>query len=433
MKSLCLIIGLLFLAPVLPKNPIEDITLDKNHKVESTFSGNIDGEDSFHLIIAKNLNAKTYDIIPYHYSSGEVIKLKTISFSKLPNVLSFHNNDNVLSLIAKSKEGKSEKIRVLDLDLKTGETKKSDSFSTDDFKAIIRQKNRNVLLYADKESIKLVDATSAISTKTINVKPDESALEFFKTLSNNSIDAINNNEFVANGSINDFRAYFEENTLTITQEDTKEGLTNMIQIPMENGNDLTVVAKELKSESVSGKIKKSTSYFSEDKLYQLRLNKDEAKLDVFDLSNASNKTVDMLEDSFKSLVSNKNKSEGFLKNSSKNSNAPTLTTNKANNGNIKLRFDYVNKNTYKYRYNWWWHHHWMMQQMMWHQQQQMHMRASGFGPNPIEDIYWYKEEQTHFEIGLDNSGNLISTEGLETVHKDIDKKKYVDELDENKS
>ena len=187
-----------------------------------------------------------------------------------------------ISLITKSKEGKEEKIRVLDINLASGESKKSDSFSTDDFKAVIREKDKNILLYAKKEAITVVNALSATSTETIVVKPSKEAQEFFKSLSNNNIDAINTNEFVKNGSINDFRVYFEEGVLTLTQEDSKEGFTNAIQIPMDN-NELTVDVKVFKNESLNGKIKKSTSYFSEDKLYQLKLRKEEAKLDVYSI------------------------------------------------------------------------------------------------------------------------------------------------------
>ena len=170
----------------------------------------------------------------------------------------------------------------MDINLASGESKKSDSFSTDDFKAVIREKDKNILLYAKKEAITVVNALSATSTETIVVKPSKEAQEFFKSLSNNNIDAINTNEFVKNGSINDFRVYFEEGVLTLTQEDSKEGFTNAIQIPMDN-NELTVDVKVFKNESLNGKIKKSTSYFSEDKLYQLKLRKEEAKLDVYSI------------------------------------------------------------------------------------------------------------------------------------------------------
>jgi len=432
MKSIIMLLSVLIIFMTNPiKKGAKDIKLNKKYKVENTFSGNTSGEDSFHLIIAKNTSSKAYDIIPYHFKDGETIKLKTIPFDKEPSVLSFHNSRGKLSLITKSKEGKEEKIRVLDINLASGESKKSDSFSTDDFKAVIREKDKNILLYAKKEAITVVNALSATSTETIVVKPSKEAQEFFKSLSNNNIDAINTNEFVKNGSINDFRVYFEEGVLTLTQEDSKEGFTNAIQIPMDN-NELTVDVKVFKNESLNGKIKKSTSYFSEDKLYQLKLRKEEAKLDVYSIGANTKATIDLLNAAFRKAVSDNNSAEKFLKNASKNANAPTVTINKTSIGDVKIRFDYVNKNSYNYRYNWWWHHNWMMQQMMWQQQQQIQMRASGFGPNPFEEIFFIKDEKSHFEIGLDLSGNIISPEGLETVYKDIDKKSYIEKLDDNK-
>ncbi|MBV7269138.1 hypothetical protein [Winogradskyella luteola] len=435
MKTMYTLASVLFLFITNPTaKTSKDIRLDKKYKVESTFSGNTLGDDSFHLIIAKNTSSKAYDIIPYHYKNGETIQLKPVSFAKEPNVLSFHNNEGTLSLITKSKEGKSEKIRVVDIDLATGESKKSDSFSADDFKAVIREKDKNILLYAEKESIILVNAIGTESIETVEVKPSDGAQEFFKSLSNSNVDAINASEFVKNGSIKDFRAYFDGGVLTLTQEDSKEGATSVVQIPVVNNSKSMANVETLKNTSLNGKIKKSTSYFSNDKLYQLKLKKDEAKLDIFDMSTVTKTTIDLLNEAFKNAVSDKNSAEKFIKNASKNANAPTVTINKAAKGGAKVRFDYVNKNSYNYRYNWWWHHQWMMQQIMWQQQQQMqmHMRASGFGPNVVEDVFFVKDEESHFEIGLDVNGNITNPEDLETIHKDIDKKSYINDLDENK-
>lgn len=432
MKFLYAFISVLFLCAT---NPIvsvkKEITIDEKYKVESTFSGNISGEDSFHLIIAKNTSSKAYDIIPYLYSDGEIKKLKPIAFVNEPNVLSFHNNEGTLSLITKSKEDKSEQIRVLDIDLSTGNSNKSNAFTTDDFKTVIREDNKNILVYADKSTIKVLNAEGAESINEIKVEPEKSAQAFFKELSKVKIDAINTNEYVQNGSINDFRAYSENGVLTLTQENTKEGSTNLLQIPIDSETDIKVGLQEFKGQSLKGGIKKSTSYFSGNKIYKLKLRKDEAKFDMFNLINQTNEKIDLFSTDFQKFVSNKENADSFLKNASKNSNAPTVTINKAENGNVKIRFDYVNKNNYSYRYNWWWHHQFMMQQMMW-QQQQMQMRPTGFGPMPFEDIYYSKTSSSHFEIALDVNGNYINPEELITLHKDIDKKSYVEKIDENK-
>ncbi|MBU2926760.1 hypothetical protein [Winogradskyella psychrotolerans] len=413
---------------------VNEIELEDHQKVESTFSGNISGDNSFHLIIAKNSDSKDYDVIPYLYQNDEIVKLKPFSFEKQPAILSFHNHGTQLSLVAQSKTGKSEIVNIIDVDLVSGEHIKSDAIDMDDFKTLIRKKDKNLIVFADKDAMKILEVKSSQEIKSISVHPDDTSSEFFKSLSKSGLDAINNDEFVANGSISTFRAYSDGKDIIITEENTKEATTNSIQIPLDKGDDITVSSKSFSSNSGDSKIKKSTSYVNDGKLYQFKLGKEVAKLNVFGINDDSKTSLDILSTKPSHTGNAFKDTKDFVKNAAKNVNEPTVTINNTKDGQLKVRFVFVNKNVYNYRYDWWWHHQWHMQQMQMfmHQQQQMRQSIPSFGPSEGYEYFFVIEENAFFEITLDSSGHVHEGVSTESLYRDLDKKSYIKPLDDNK-
>ncbi|MEH1007712.1 hypothetical protein VDP25_08210 [Winogradskyella sp. ECml5-4] len=416
-------------------DPVNKIEIDEKYKVESTFSGNTVGNDSFHLIIAKNGDTKDYDVIPYLFKDNHIVKLKTFSFDKQPVILSFHNAKDKLSLLTQSKVGSSEFINIIDVDLISGNYVKSDNIATEDFKALIRKKDKNLIVFSDKKSVRIIEAKDANTVQTITVSSDASSAEFLASLSENSVEAINNDEFVSNGSISTFRAYSDGDKVIITEENTKEATTNALQIPLNQGNEVSAQFKTFGGKTKDSKIKKSTSYINNDKLYQLKIGKEEGQLNVFGLNDAYNSSVNILEvkptkhaEGFKSI-------KDFVKNASKKFNEPTVTINSTKNGKLKVRFDFVNKNLYNYHYNWWWHHQWHMQQMQHFQminQQQMRNSIPSFGPSEPLDYFFVAQEHSFFEITLDLAGKIVEDKNDESVYPYLNKKTYVKPLNDNK-
>ncbi len=416
------------------------LTLARHYKVESTFSGNTTDNNSFHLIIAKNNRTKSYEIIPVDYKDNNLSSLESINFDKKPGILSFHNNENIVSIITSVKGKKHDEFTVIDIDLTTGKNSRSETISGEDFKAVIRKPNSNLLVFSNKKELKILNAVNTTSIKTITAIPDKNNKFILNELKDGSLDAINKDEFVTNGSINKIRAYSEGDELIITHENSQQGGTTVAKISLGKGEEVDINEKVYQVESKK-KSKKSTSFVDGQKLYQLKLNKNAGDINVFDF-NTDNQSSLSLSDSDVSKKSKGFKSiEDFLKHSSKAINEPTVSVNKSKSGNVVLRADYVNKNTYNYRYNWWWHHHWMMQQqMMWQQQQTMQNMQNNiprFGPSPesYEELALLsaKVEHHYFEIVLNTNCEVVSNASEETVHRYIDKKKYVEELDKDKT
>lgn len=428
---------LLLVAFCLTGNPKKErsVSLSKDFKVESTFSGSTFTNESFHLIIAKNIKKKQFEIIPISNTEGRLKQLESITFDKAPSILSFHNLGESISLIVSSKGKKNDVFTVVDLNLSTGIHNKSDSFSGEDFKAVIRKDTKNVLLFSNKESLKIVEVVNATSVETLNVETTENDVDFLKDLDDSGLEAVNTDEFVANGSISEFRVYSDGETVFITKEDIKEGNTTVRKVSLKEGNRPALDAKVYKSSN--GIKKKSTSFVTGETLYQFQMDKDKGDVNLFDLSSTDNLSLDLSSMSISKKSKDFTGVENFLKNAAKSKNEPTITINRTKSGDLAMRVDYVNKREYNYQYNWWWHHQWMWhQQMMWHHQMmQQQIRSSvptGFGPSqPDFDMYFTKAENHFFEIVFNATNENIKSDNLEMVHKEIDKRTYIDKLDED--
>lgn len=434
---------ILFILINLNPNSTSDpfLILARHYKVESTFSGNTEGEKSFHLIIAKNNKTKSYEIIPIEFKDNDLLSFESIHFDKKPGIVSFHNNENTVSIITSVKAKKHDAFNVIDIDLISGKNFKSEDISSEDFKAVIRKENSNLLVFSNKNELKILNAVNASSIETITAVPDKNNKYIFDELKDGSLDAVNKDEFVSNGSINKLRAYSEGDELILTHENSKLGSTTVAKIHLDKGSEVDIAEKVYQVKS-NKKSKKSTSFVDGQKLYQLKLNKEAGDINVFDF-NTDNQSSLSLNNSHVSRKSKGFKSvEDFLKNSTKSINEPTVSVNKSKSGNVVLRADYVNKNTYYYRYNWWWHHDSMLQQMMWQMQhdqmmKQVRQNIPKYGPSPE----WYDElavltakvEHHYFEIVLTPDSEVVSNTSEETIHKYVDKKKYVEELDKDKT
>ena len=409
------------------------ISLSRNYKVENTFSGDTHDSESFHLIIAKNSKLKQCEIIPISNTDGELNQLKSVAFKKMPNVVSYHNNGNILTLVVSSKGKKEDEFTVVDINLKTGESERSDPISDTDFKTVIRKKKSNLLVFSDKTSLNIIDIKDSKTFNTITGESTETTQELLKDLNKSSLSAVNTDEYVANGSINTFRAYAEDNTVFITKEDAKENETSVVKIPLNGPLSVKLESKIYKSKALED-AKKSTSYVQSGQLFQMSISKSVGHLSVFNLQDDSETNLDLATVKVSKTSSDFESISEFLKQATRAKNEPTVTINDANNGNVVVRVDYVNKKEYNYNYNWWWHHNWAFQHhmMMMHQQIQIQQQMRGFGPNNFDEVpYFIKDEKHHFEIVLTQSNTVVVDSDIETIYKDIDKKKYIKELDDN--
>lgn len=437
----CVFLFLLFTATSFSFSPPNSSTLslDKSLKVIGTFSGDINKENSFHLIIVKNTKTKEHELIPVRHDNGSLVRLDPINFKKQPSIVSYHSNNKVVSIITSFKEKKDELMQVIDLNIETGTQSRSETFPAEGFKTAIRKQDKNHLLFTNKENdlqVKTIHNFNKITNQKIALSEDNKNV--LEDIDDESIDSVKTDEYVQNGSISTIKAYVLEDEIFLTRDDNKGKKTSVIRFSTNVEGDQTVISKSYDF-SAFEKQKKTASYLNNNKLFQLLLSKKQMSLNIINLSddklyplNLNDATITNRSEGFKSL-------ENFIKQATKGSKQPTVTVNTSKSGKSVIRADYVEKSSYSYNYNWWWHHQWFhMNHMLWHQQQMMnHTRnisvPSGFGPNFMFENFYFKPAKKHyFEVVIDSNNTIDQEATLETKLQKIDKKKHVKDLKEIK-
>lgn len=424
--------------------PNKEIKLEKTQKVLSTFSGNVDDTSSFHLILTKNLKDNKHNILPFVFEEEAVNEMPAIEFDNKFEFISFHTNGDIITLITKTKINKEPSIDVMDIDISTGKMTRSEQiFNIEDLKTVVRGPNKNVLLYVNELEISTVTINSANDFKESFILKNNDNEEFFTRLEEKRIDAIKTSEYTEDGSVNEFKAYLINQELMLTQDDQLLGQTNVLKLPTTVDGQQFIELETFTHKSEK-RFKKNSSYINNNKLFQLRVGKQDVDLNIFDLDNGKVKTIDLNNSKVLSHSSDKEATDNFIKGALKSRNQPTIAINTATNSSYSIRLNYENKKTYRYYDNWWWHHNWMWQQnmmfdqMVRDQQRQLMNNLPKFGPSATTPEYVLydndvlKKRNTAFEIGLDANGEIVPVSDIKTVFKAIDKKAFIDKLEEDK-
>ena len=430
-----------------------DIVLPKSNKTLRTFSGDLLNNESFHLIFTKNKISKKYEVFSFLFDGNTVVALPIFTSETDVNIVSFHQNKEMLTLLLSYKLKNKSFLKKIDFNLYKNSIQKSDPLVHDDFLTSVRLNNRSILVYKnDNNYIEIADFTSSLKPvlkRYTFISPKDSVKVFFK---DKSVSSINTNEFVPNGAVNDVRLYFKDNKLFFTRDseeplkfniigfDINSKKTNTTELLIFNlNNNLLSPQLSVFNNQNNQKYRKATSYVADNKLFQLALSKTEGYIKIHDIN--TNTTVNnfSLDESLSKYIKNNDEFIGlpkFLKNASKNKYNATLTVNKTTTDKLRLRIDYVDV-TYNYNYNLWYHHQFIHQQF--HNQfiQQNIQRSipSGFGPNFMDDEAFLSatvlKQKRFFEVVLDVDCNLLEEDLPDSFYQEIDKEMYIDNLEGN--
>ncbi|WGH74614.1 hypothetical protein P8625_10990 [Tenacibaculum tangerinum] len=410
------------------------VTLPKHFKVEDTFSGDLSEKESFHLIFSKNKQNRKNTVHSFIYDGKTITELQPFESVEKYSLISFHKKQGILSLLLSYKEKNKEYIRRVDINLNTKEIKQETPFVHEDYLSSIRENDRSILIYKTKEEITISQFIGINQPKKFTYTFRKKNDDYSTFFNENKLEAIKTNEFIANGSTANFRVYFDENHLIFTKESTSDNITNVVTVPLDEKDFIPSKIKTFTNKKADGIYKKFTSFYFDSKIYQFGNDKKTGSIKIHHITTNKSKLINV-DDSLSSKIKGNDAFAGvtaFLKQAGKNKHKTTITANPTKNNKIKVRVDYVNID-YSYHYNWWWHH---QQFMMWQQQNMMRTIPSGFGPSQPNDIYFntytFAEEKRYFEILLDSEGNLLNEELPETMYKEIDKKKYIEKLEEIK-
>ena len=428
MKLLLIYISTLFFSISTFSNELFKIQLNKEEKLEGTYSAEFISNKTIHVALIKNTETGKFLFSPYLVDeNNKVLKLESFTMVKKLQILSYHLNGDVATFLNYDEEEKL--LYVVDYDLTTGKSKNSS--------VKFKEKADNIFRFTDKTTFVFFDKKVGVSFTTIvnsenkietNIDVPSEKNKVFKAAINKMPEAINQNEYVKNGSIGRAKTYLMNDKFFMTFENDSKTM-DVFQFDLN--------AKSFHSSSFettgSESLKDFGNYVFENKIGTIGIEKEDAILSFYDIEN-----VKLLSKLSLSTVLDKPVLTSFIKLATRSVYKPTLTVNKNVNGKFVLRLDNVNEDTYTYNYNWWFHY-WFFQQQMWHHQQmmmqqQMRFSPGGFGPNPMElenELYFFKSDSKFVEIVLDTDLKTVLNETKETVFKNIDKGYYVDKYKEN--
>ncbi|WP_136667207.1 hypothetical protein [Flavobacterium sp. H122] len=405
--------------------------LAKDEKLEGTYSAEFGSNKTIHVALIKNSETGKFLFSPYLVDeNNKVSKLESFVMSKKLQILSYHLNDDVATFSNYDEEEKL--LYVIDFNLTTGKSKSITTKLNQKADNIFRFQDKTIFVFFDKKlgiSFKTIKNTVTKFESSINVSSEK--LKVFKSAVNALPEAVNQTEYVENGSIQKAKTYIVDNKLIMTFETDK----HVIEIFKFDLNESLFSASSISPYSLDS-LRDFSNYVFDNKIATLGVNAKDASLSFYDVGNL-NKIATL---SLASIVDEPILKD-FIKTTSKFSFRPTLTINKNINGKYILRIDNVDENTYSYNYNWWFHQ-WFFQQQMWHQQMmmnqmrmnQMNFSRGGFGPNVNfleDDRYFFKDQKKAIQIVLDLDLNTVLNDTKETQMKYIDRDDYVDKYKQN--
>jgi hypothetical protein len=405
-------------------NEIFQFKLEKNEKVEATYTAEFQMDRTLHIAITKKSGNKSYFYTPFFVDENKKV-LKCDSFTSLEKlqIMSYHLNNNVATIVSFDDDNKL--VHVVDFNFDTGKNNKNSFKSEKCPENVFREANKTTLVFFDvKTGITVQEITSSDIRETKKIDIPAGNIKVFKEIVNAKPEAVNLNEYVKNGSIKKVKSYLIDDKYFMTFENKDK--------------ELEVFSFNLKTNSVdknilvipnpASPIRDFSNFVFDNKIGVMGRLKDDILISLFD-SNTS-KLINTLA---LSKFADKEKLDKFLAKSRYLNMKSTLTANKGVGGNFVLRLDNISESNYTYNYNWWMHQ-WFFQQQMFHQHMMMQhqiMSTRGFGPNPHSyesDMYFTTEKKKDpvFEITIDAKGDLVNGTPEETVFKEIDKEEYIE-------
>lgn len=411
------------------------VKLSENQKLESTYSMILKNDKSAHFLMIKNTDSKNFVTRIFVVDENKKTKeLEAIQTKEEPNIISSRFANNTISFINYSSKNKT--ATFVDIDLTTGKNLSNTLENIDEPEIILNDEYKSVLINILKNSSELEilvsENANQVQSHSLNNISKEIFADFKSVLKNNP-DAINQNEFVKNGSIKNERVYLNNNLLYFTK-DTNKDETQVFTIDLKKPNyvDSAYYYLDLNNTNLD-----KNSYVFQNTLIMSGTEKDNVVLKLYDLDKKNLlKQIALNQEIFKNLSPEAVKQ--FLAEGKKSSLKLTTSLNKTKANTYQVTLDRVQKNTYNYYYNWWWHHQFMMMQ----QQQQMQMMRNsmptaprGFGPsNNFLDYENFIEEDSYqsliFELNSDFT--YINTKS-EPVYNTTNKKEFIKDLEENKN
>jgi hypothetical protein len=401
--------------------------LEKHQAFESNTSFDINDDSTIHLLVLRNKESKKYDLIPFYVTTdNEPKQLDTSSFAEVPELVSYHINGDILTVLGHYERT----LEILDYSLTEGTVTKS---SWDEYKKpknVFSTDNKTVFVDASRkgESLLIKTIHNSGNIEDGNLAVPQDLQKTIKTLFKATIEEIETNEYVKDGSIANVQAYMEnDNLYFVSFNKVKNDFTLVSVHPQE---EVAIKKNTLTYDGID-KLREGNVHLMDGKLFALFLAKEDFAINIYDADNGEEVKSFSLKSELANLKRIKLIKDEFMKQSSKTKHKPTLAVNKNESDQYIVTVNYVNKTTYYYN-NWWFHHHFMMHQQMMMNQNMPSKPGATFDPYQDFDGYFFEDKPLPLKIVLDKELNIVE-DGILTPKKTyIDKEKYSEGLNEKK-
>lgn len=402
-------------------------TLEKHHDFKSNTSFEINDNSTVHLLVLKNNKSKKYDLIPFYVNaSNETKQFDTVSFVNAPELISYHVNGDILTVLGHYQRT----LEIIDYSLSQGTVTKTFLDNYKRPKNIFKAVDKTVIVAASKkaETLSIKTIHNSGNTEDLSLTIPQNLQRSINYIFKTKFEVVDTNDYLKDGSIAHIQAYMEHGNFFFASFDKLKNHFSLISVhPKE-----TVPFKKsnLKSTGIE-KLRDGNMQLKEGNVFALFLAKDDFAVNIYNATSGEEIKSFSLKNDLANFKRIKYIKFDFMKESIKGKYKPTLAVNENQDNQYIVTISYVDKNTYAYNY-WWFHHQFMMQQqhMMMMQQNMPSKPGAAFDPYQDFNGYFFMEKPLPLKIVLDKNLNLIEDGILVTKKRYVDKEKYIQKLNE---
>lgn len=415
---------------------IDRITINDREKNITNLSGKLNNSNTFHLIINKNKETKEIKSTLYIYNKEKQIKsFPTIVTKDEPKYLTYHLNDNILTLINETENG----IKITDYDY-LNET--IDSISIDRLKpkSIFSHENVTYLTsgFTNNKLIMVKVTSSKIISKMLLKSNNSLENSFLYNInSKDNCEFINDKQFIDKGSIKEYKGFYNNGKMIFLKDNHKKSTLSIFTI-----DDKGIISTKSIDINNKQKAKRQTSFLKDSLLFTFNMGNEKALLDIYNFSTLElKKRFEYTKDEFQpinKLIKNGKESTDNFKSSSFYKSyyvsigstynpALYMNINKSKDKNYIIEVGHVDKNKYQNMSanNFWWNSSAFGYN---YNINSGNISGAAFGIGAAQMIIYgaiadYKRQGNYFTLNLNNELTNTTNE-QEPEYYNIDEKLY---------
>ena len=278
----------------------QQLPWDSKKRIEDSHSFKIDEERSFHVVSYKDLKISNYGFTPFITNTeGFTREFESVNFEKLPSVLSHRltiDRQHLILLVAYQKHDTHRALELIAYDWESGKKISKEKVSLLKNSGVVVQNSEAMYVVQQKDTalflrpIKKNTVTSATAVRAKYLSTMDSIFE-------NGVQWVDQNEYVAHGSVYPSKIYENQGKLYFVMQ--KEKTFKVITLEIETPENQTY--GEFYIEEIQ-KFQDTYSYVFKGKLLVFYYNVNDINIEIMDIASGETlKSYSLIRD-FKSQI-----------------------------------------------------------------------------------------------------------------------------------